>query len=63
MPTDYVTQRECEERRDKIEELITEEKLRTTVIETKMSELLWLLKAIAVAVIGQAIAYVYSIIR
>ena len=63
MPEDYVTQRECEERRDKIEELITEEKLRTAVIETKMSELLWLLKAIAVAVIGQAIAYVYSIIR
>ena len=63
MSEDYVTQRECEERRDKIEELITEEKLRTAVIETKMSELLWLLKAIAVAVIGQAIAYVYSIIR
>ena len=60
---DFVTQQECEDRRDKVETLITQEQLRTTVIETKMNDLLWLLRAIAVAVIGQAVAYVYSIDR
>ena len=60
---DFVTQQECEDRRDKVETLITQEQLRTTVMETKMNDLLWLLRAIAVAVIGQAVAYVYSIVR
>ena len=63
MDSNFVTQQECEDRRDKLEELITAENLRTTIIETKMGEIVWWMRTIAASVVSVAVAYVYSIVK
>lgn len=63
MDENYVTQKECGERRDQITELITTERLKAAVIETKLNAIVWITSAIALAVISAAVTYVFSVLK
>ena len=60
MVNDYVTKEDCDKKMDKLEEIITQQTIRTTVMETKFDMVMKIMSVIAVATITSAIATVFS---
>lgn len=60
MVNDYVTKEDCDKKMDKLEEIIAQQTIRTTVMETKFDMVMKIMSVIAVATITSAIATVFG---